>query len=106
MPLDSGDLQQILKVLVPQNANVDPAYVQKLEQQIQQLTSQATQVQMQKILAEIGKTHAQTIDIGAQTEMRGATQTKAEQEALRTAIETHMLMNEPVDTKPQVSVTI
>lgn len=106
MPLDSVDLQQILKVLVPQNANVDPAYVQKLEQQVQQLTSQATQVQMQKILAEIGKTHAQTIDIGAQTQMRGATQTKAEQEALRTAIEAHMLMTEPPDLNPQVRVTI
>jgi hypothetical protein len=106
MPLDSGDLQQILKVLVPQGPNVDPAYVQKLEQQVQQLTSQATQAQMQKLLADIAMTHAKAVDIGAQTEMRGAQQTKVEQEALRTALENSMLRSEPPDTNPQVRVTI
>lgn len=106
MPLDGADLQQILKVLVPQAPNIDPGYVQKLEQQVKALTSEASQLQMQKLLAEIGKTHAQTIDIGAQTKTRGAVETKTEQEGLRTAIEAHMLLTEPMDTSPQVKVTI
>lgn len=106
MPLDSDDLQQILKVLVPQAPNLDPAYVQKLEQQVKELTSQATEAQMQKLLAEIAKTHAQTVDIGAQTAVRGATQTKTEQDGLRTALENHMLMREPADPAPQVRVNI
>lgn len=106
MPMDSVDLQQILKVLVPQQGQVDPAYVQKLEQQIQALTSAGTQAQLQKLIAETGRLHAQTIDIASQTDVRGAQKIKTEQEGLRTAVETQMLMKEPPDTHPQVTASI
>lgn len=71
LPLDQEDLQQLMQILMPQDQQIDPAYVQQLEQQLQALMSEVTQADVKKKmsemllnLAKVGETKARTLKTG------------------------------------------
>jgi hypothetical protein len=49
LPLDSDDKDKLMQILMPQQGQVDPQMVQKLQQQVQQLMSQLHQTQIAEI---------------------------------------------------------
>lgn len=99
--LDSNSRNILLQSLQPQGPKIDPAYVQQLEQQLQQLTSEAAQIENDKKKADAQYSQARAQQTMANIE---ATKLKAPQiqaqtvktleEARRTAAET--------DTIPEV----
>lgn len=52
MPLEAEDIQQLSQILAPPQQQVDPAQFQQLQQQVQQLTSQASQVQLAEVVSK------------------------------------------------------
>ncbi len=82
LPLDFTDRQTIVKALMPQQGDIDPAYVQKLEQQVHALMDEGNKSEIAKrlsaahldmmkgehIISEIKKNKAEIKMKGAQTE--------------------------------------
>lgn len=86
MPLDPGDIQQVMQILVPpqQGQQIDPQYVQQLEQQVQALMSDVTQADVKKKLSEIALNTARVNEVGARTTEIAASTHKVMAEASRT----------------------
>lgn len=84
LPLDQEDLQHLIQILMPQDQQIDPAYVQQLEQQLQALMSEVTQADVKEKmstmllnLAKVGETKAKTF--------------KTQQEGMQTGIENRVI---------------
>lgn len=58
LPLDFEDKQQLMQILMPKQGQVDPQMVAKLQQQVQQLMSQAHQAQIGEIVSKANKNNA------------------------------------------------
>lgn len=106
LPLESQDIDKLREILVPQDQAIDPAYVQQLEAQLQQATSEANQVQLQKIVADIAETQAKTQktlnDMLLNRQKTTADVEKTEQETIQTAIENELVVNQA--TKVNVNI--
>lgn len=61
------DMQALLQVLVPQQQQVDPSYVQQLEQQLQMVTSEIAKAEVEKKISEIEKNAASVEKMKAET---------------------------------------
>lgn len=61
------DMQALLQVLVPQQQQVDPSYVQQLEQQLQMVTSDITKAELEKKMSEVQKNIASIEKMKADT---------------------------------------
>jgi hypothetical protein len=71
LPLDFEDKQQIMQVLMPQQGKIDPQMVAKLQQQVQQLMSQATQTQLAEIQSKAAANNAKAqLDVARITEVQ------------------------------------
>lgn len=58
LPLDFEDKQAIMQTLMPQQGKIDPMAVQKLEQQVKVLMSQATQAQLAELQSKTNANNA------------------------------------------------
>lgn len=72
LPLERIDQQEILQILSPQQPQIDPAYVQKLEQGLKALMSDMSQADLKKKLSEyalnmakVGEVNAKVGEIGS-----------------------------------------
>ena len=81
MNLDSKTKRVLIDILRPQQQQVDPSYVQKLEQMVEALRGQMTQAQLAKLQSEVALNEAKTRETGAKT-------VKAIEEAQKTDVET------------------
>lgn len=106
MPLEPEDIQRITQVLIPQGADIDPAAVQAMQQQLQKLTQIVQGVQMKGAIAKIAVDTARATDLTAQSNERIAGAANKRQEAIRTALENKIIVGETADPKPQVSINI
>lgn len=101
MSLENNDLQDITKILVPDEQQIDPSYVQQLEQQVQQLTAAMTKAQVDNInsltkktlvdaarsASEIKLNDVKAADIRAGIHSKAATTTKTLEDATGKHIE-------------------
>lgn len=99
--LEADDLQKVQDMLMPQDQNIDPAYVQQLEQTVQQLQSEGNQAQLQKLLSEIN------INMAKVEQMRSDAQ-KTDADTIKTVAETERIDRETslIDTDTEVRVVI
>jgi len=102
LPLDQADVQHLMQVLVPQDKQVDPAYVQQLEQQVQTLMSDITQADVKKKLSEIALNTAKIDQVDADVRQKTAVTTKTLEEAQQKGLENQAMQKGNV----QVSVSI
>lgn len=58
LPLDFEDKQKITEALLPKQGQIDPAMVQKLQQQVQMLMSQASQAQLAEVQSKANANNA------------------------------------------------
>lgn len=106
MPLEPEDIQKLQGLLVPQQGQIDPQAVAQMQQQLQQLTSQVSQLQMLGAEAKIALDKAKATDLTAQSSERLAGAKKAEQEAIRTGLENKIIIKNGYDPAPQVKIDI
>jgi len=90
LPIDKADIQQITKILMPDDKQVDPAYVQQLEDKLKQAMDEQNQADVKKKLsssaldmANIGK-----IEIGNQKTQ--ADRVKVLEESNKISVETNL----------------
>lgn len=65
LPLERVDQQKILQILTPQSPQIDPAYVQQLQQQLKALMSDVTQADVKKKLSEFALNLAKVDEVRA-----------------------------------------
>lgn len=102
MSLDTQDLQEVQKILAPQDAPIDPNYVKQLEQLVQQLQSAQTQAQVdtmkaeaQKLMSDAALNQQKLADTRAATHLKAAQTTKTVEEATKTQVETTIMKAAP-----------
>lgn len=97
-PLDSDVRNNLIQVLKPQQAPIDPAYVKQLEQTVQQLSSQQSQAEISKIMADADYSKARTMEtmsnIKFANSKTAADTGKVKAETVLTAAEVHKTMAE------------
>lgn len=89
LPLERSDQQQIMQILAPTQPEIDPAMVQQLQQQVQELMSDMNQAEVKKKLSEfalnlarIGEVKARTGELGSASIKNKATAFHQVHEAL------------------------
>lgn len=94
LPIDEVDLQKIVEILTPQQQSVDPAYVQQLEQQVQQLQADMNMAAVEdlkasaaKKLSDIQVNKAKIDQTAATIHKTLADAQRSEQEAVKTHLE-------------------
>ncbi len=100
MPLDKEDVSRITQILIPQD-EVDPAYVQQLEQQLQALMSEMNQAEVKKKMSEFAVNIAKVDQIKADTQAKAATTVKTLEEAEQKDLE-----NKYIKANPQAEASI
>lgn len=65
LPLERIDQQEIMQILTPTQPQIDPAMVQKLQQQVQALMSDMNQADVKKKLSEVARNMAEIDEIHA-----------------------------------------
>lgn len=88
LPLDSEDQQQIMRVLMPPQGQIDPQAVVKLQQQVQQLMSQAHQTQIAEMQAKANASNAKAKLDTAKISEVGATIVQKKSDAFKKVHET------------------
>lgn len=89
--LDNDDRMTITQALVPQQDNIDPAYVQQLEQQLQQIQSEMNKAGIEKIVSETMKNMAQTEELKSRRGKIEAETVKTLEDADGQAIENDLM---------------
>jgi hypothetical protein len=105
MAIDFVDRQNITKALMPQQGNIDPAYVQKLEQTVHQLMDEGNKAE---ITEKLSKAHLNMMSgaekisnikkNNAEAKLKGA-------ETEKTDVEAYIMQNQP-DTNPQTEINV
>lgn len=92
MPLDFAMRERIRGALLPQDAEeIDPAYVQQLEQQVEQLTDQSRQVQLQSIVASTNLDVARAAETQAKARKAEADTVKTLEDSEQRSIENELM---------------
>ena len=92
MGLDNEDRLRVSQVLVPDGEQVDPAYVQQLEQQLEQMQSEISQAQVEKIVSETMKNMAQASELESRKGKTEAETVKTLEDADGKAIENDLMV--------------
>lgn len=95
LPLDQIDIQQITQVLQPQSPQIDPAYVQQLQQQLQAVMSDVTQADVKEKLSRMMLNMAKVDESHANINKIQADANKANSEAHKTALDSHVTTHQP-----------
>lgn len=90
-PMEQQDIMQLTQVLMPQDPKIDPAYVQQLEQQIQMLSSQAMQADVQSKMSKAMLDMARVDEVKAKIPGYHAETVRTEQEALQVGLENRII---------------
>ena len=61
LPLEHADQQQLLQLLIPPQGQINPQMVAKMQQQLQQLMSQATQTQLAEVASKANANNARAL---------------------------------------------
>lgn len=93
MPLETEDTAALNDVLNPEEGQIDPAYVQQLEQQLQQLMSEMNQAQVKELMSKAGLNMAKIEEIIANIRNKNADSLKKQTEARQNDVETRLLQN-------------
>jgi hypothetical protein len=91
--LDSADKAKLKAVLSPEEGEqqVDPAYVQQLEQQLQQVMGEAAQAEIQKTMSATALDMAKVEQTLADVKLKGANTAKSLEEAQQKDVETSLM---------------
>ena len=84
MPLDFSMKERLKKTLVPEDGQIDPAYVKQLEQQVQQLMDEGRKAQLKKTMASAELDVARAEETLAKVQETEAKTRKAEADAVDT----------------------
>lgn len=110
LPFDSADLARVTSVLMPEQAPIDPAYVQQLEQQVQALSNEMNMAQAEsfrasaaKKMSDIQVNEAKMNELAAKVHQILADAENKQQQAVKTNIETQMA---PFADASKVQVTV
>jgi hypothetical protein len=102
LPIDGDVKNRLVQVLQPQGPQIDPAYVQKLEQQLQELTSEAARAQTDKTkseavfnLARAEQTRVNNELVKSKIPLTEAQTVKTMEEAARTSVEADQAAKAP-----------
>lgn len=96
MGLDGTDVQDLTEILIPEDARIDPAYVQQLEQQLEQARSEMTSAQLGKLVSDALYNQARAEETAAKT-------AKTLEEAAQRGIENDLIRGK---SSADVNVTI
>lgn len=91
MPLDGDIKSRLAQTLNPNNQTVPMAQYQQLEQQVQQLTSQMTQAQVEELKSKTAVNMARVGDYHASTREKGSSTLKNIEEARQKNVETAVI---------------
>lgn len=91
LEVGGDDMQKVMQVLMPQGPQIDPAYVQQLEQQVQQLMSEGNKAQLQKLISEGTLNMARAGEIDVKNLKTKAETAKTVEEAHQTGIENDII---------------
>jgi hypothetical protein len=105
MPIDMQTKAKILEVLMPNQQNPDPAYIQQLEQQVQQLQSEQAQAMLASTKATTRYTLAKAEEADANKQAKDASVVKTLAEADRLETETDIAKSTP-QTSDNVNISI
>lgn len=94
MPLEKTDVQKLTEILMP-GQQIDPAYVQQLEKQVQELLSEMNQAQVAKLISEGKLNEAKVIETNAKVQSEAAKATKTLEEAQQVDLENKVLEANP-----------
>lgn len=90
LPIDKADIQQITKILMPDDKQVDPAYVQQLEEQLKQAMDEQSQAAVKKTLSSTALDMANISKIEVGNEKTQADKVKILEDANKISVETNM----------------
>ena len=99
LPLERIDQQQIIQILTPTQPQIDPAVVQKLQQQVQALMSDMNQADVKKKLSEVARNMAEIDEIKAKVGDLGASSIQKKANAFHQVHEA--LLDEREANKPE-----
>lgn len=101
LPLDDDDIQKITEALLPKDNQIDPAYVQQLEQQVKALMNENVQADVKKKLSDMMLNMAKIDQVTEQTKKTTAETAKTLEDARHTDIESELMLR-----SQNVNVTI
>ncbi len=104
MPIDFVDRQSIIKALSPQEGEVDPAYVKKLEMQVHQLMDEGNKAEVSKKLTEAHLNVMKSEEIITNIKKKKAETKRAYAQADQTDVETQIIQNTPSDKRSDVDI--
>ena len=90
LPIDKADIQQITKILMPDDGQVDPAYVQHLEQQLKAAMDEKDQAMIMKTLSSTALDMANVNKIDVGNKKTSAETVKTIEESNRVSVETNL----------------
>ena len=99
LPLERIDQQMISQILTPQQPAIDPAMVQKLQQQVQSLMSDITQADVKKKLSEFALNLAKVDEVRAKVGEIGSASIKNKADAFHQVHEA--LLDEKMSNRPE-----
>lgn len=99
MGIDFEDQQDLLKTLAPPPTQpIDPAYVQQLEQQLQQAQGQHAQADLRKTMSEAALNMVKGEDLIAGIKKKRSEVRETDAQANQTNVETHILQHKPAES--------
>lgn len=94
MPLEKTDVQKLTEILMP-GQQIDPAYVQQLEKQVQELMSEMNRAAVAKVISEAKLNEAKVIETNAKVQTEAAKATKTLEESQQIDLENKVLEANP-----------
>lgn len=104
MPIDFVDRQNIIKALSPQDGEVDPNYVKKLEQQVHQLMDEGNKADVTKKLTDAHLNMMKSEEIITNIKKKKAETRRTSAQADQTDVETAIIQNTPGDKRADVDI--
>ena len=101
--IEQEDVLKLMEVLTPEGDEIDPAYVQRLEKQVQQFMDAGNKIEMKRKLSDIALNEAKREETMAKVTGTQANTTKTLEEARNTALENDLVVNEDYD-KVNISI--
>lgn len=90
LPIDKADIQQITKILMPDDKQVDPAYVKQLEDQLKKAMNEKNQADIKKVLSASALDMANIGKIEQGNKKTGAETVKTIEESHKVSVETNL----------------
>ena len=93
MPLETEDLNKLEQLFNPEQQDIDPAYVQQLEEQLQSVMSEINQAQVKELLSRAGLNLAKIEETTANIRKKNIESIKTQTEARQNDVETKLLQS-------------